>query len=263
MVRTSISPETWRRRSLLSSTIVTAARPDGRGPTELRPITIETGYLKYAEGSALVSVGNTRVLCAASLEEKVPPWMRGRGTGWITAEYAMLPRATSERTQREATRGRVGGRTHEIQRIIGRALRATVDLSKLGERTIWIDCDVIQADGGTRTASITGAYVALALALRKAFDPKDPKKWPLRGQIAATSVGIVNGVAVLDLPYEEDSTAEVDMNVAMTDAGGFVELQGTAEGVPFTREQLTMLLDLAEGGIRELFTHQRTALDLA
>jgi ribonuclease PH len=263
MVRMSINPEIWRRRLLLNSTIVSAARLDGRGPTELRPITIDTGYLKYAEGSALVSVGNTRVLCAASLEEKVPPWMRGRGTGWITAEYAMLPRATSERTQREATRGRVGGRTHEIQRIIGRALRAVVDLSKLGERTIWIDCDVIQADGGTRTTSITGAYVALALALRKAFDPKDPKKWPLRGQIAATSVGIVNGVAVLDLPYEEDSTAEVDMNVAMTDAGGFVELQGTAEGVPFTREQLTMLLDLAEGGIRELFEHQRTALDLA
>jgi ribonuclease PH len=243
--------------------VTTLARPDGRAPTELRPIVIETGYLKYAEGSALVSVGNTRVLCAASLEEKVPPWMRGRGTGWITAEYAMLPRATNERTQREAARGRIGGRTHEIQRIIGRALRAVVDLSKLGERTIWIDCDVIQADGGTRTTSITGAYIALALALRKAFDPKDLKKWPLRGQIAATSVGIVNGVAVLDLPYDEDSKAEVDMNVAMTDAGGFVELQGTAEGVPFSREQLTMLLDLAEGGIRELFAHQRAALDLA
>ncbi|GAC1417082.1 MAG: ribonuclease PH [Candidatus Velthaea sp.] len=241
----------------------TLVRPDGRAPDELRPITIETNYLAYAEGSALVSVGNTRVLCAASVEEKVPPWMRGRGNGWITAEYAMLPRATNERTQRESSKGRIGGRTHEIQRIIGRALRAVVDLSKLGERTIWIDCDVIQADGGTRTTSITGAYVALALALRKTFDPKDPKKWPLRGAIAATSVGIVNGMPVLDLPYAEDSTAEVDMNVAMTEAGGFVELQGTAEGAPFTREQLTVLLDLAAGGIRGLFEHQRNAIDRA
>jgi ribonuclease PH len=239
------------------------ARPDGRGPAELRPIRIETGYLKYAEGSALVSVGDTRVLCAASLEEKVPPWMRGRGTGWITAEYAMLPRATSERTQRESSKGKIGGRTHEIQRIIGRALRAVVDLSKLGERTLWIDCDVLQADGGTRTTSITGAYIALALALRKSFDPKDAKKWPLRGSIAATSVGIVDGTMVLDLPYAEDSKAEVDMNVAMTDAGAFVELQGTAEGVPFSRFQLDGLLDLAQAGIRELFDHQRAALDLA
>ncbi|GAC1402153.1 MAG: ribonuclease PH [Candidatus Velthaea sp.] len=241
----------------------TLVRPDGRAPDELRPMTIETNYLAYAEGSALVSAGNTRVLCAASIEEKVPPWMRGRGSGWITAEYAMLPRATSERTQRESAKGRVGGRTHEIQRIIGRALRAVVDLSKLGERTIWIDCDVIQADGGTRTTSITGAYVALALALRKTFDPKDPKKWPLRGQIAATSVGIVKGLPVLDLPYVEDSAAEVDMNVAMTDAGAFVELQGTAEGVPFTRDQLNVLLDLADVGIRRLFEQQRVALDRA
>ena len=244
-------------------TALTYARPDGRAPTQLRPITIETNYLKYAEGSALVSVGDTRVLCAASLEEKVPPWMRGRGSGWITAEYAMLPRATNERNVRESTKGKIGGRTHEIQRIIGRALRAVVDLSKLGERTLWVDCDVIQADGGTRTTSITGAYIALALALRKAFDPKDAKKWPLRGLIAATSVGIVDGTLVLDLPYAEDSRAEVDMNVAMTDAGGFVELQGTAEGVPFNRRQLDALLDLAEGGIRELFEHQRAALDLA
>ena len=244
-------------------TATTFVRPDGRGPAELRPVRIETGYLKYAEGSALVSVGDTRVLCAASVEDKVPPWMRGRGSGWITAEYAMLPRATSERTQRESTKGKIGGRTHEIQRIIGRALRAVVDLSKLGERTLWIDCDVLQADGGTRTASITGAYVALALALRKSFDPTNTKKWPLRGMIAATSVGIVHGTMVLDLPYAEDSTAEVDMNVAMTDAAAFVELQGTAEGVPFSRAQLDGLLELAEGGIRTLFDHQRAALDLA
>jgi len=244
-------------------TATTFVRPDGRNPTALRPVRIETGYLKYAEGSALVSVGDTRVLCAASLDERVPPWMRGRGTGWISAEYAMLPRATSERTQRESSKGKIGGRTHEIQRIIGRALRAVVDLAKLGERTLWIDCDVLQADGGTRTTSITGAYIALALALRKSFDPKDPKKWPLRGLIAATSVGIVEGTMVLDLPYAEDSKAEVDMNVAMTDAGAFVELQGTAEGAPFSRVQLDGLLDLAERGIRELFDYQRAALDLA
>jgi ribonuclease PH len=244
-------------------TATTFVRPDGRSPAELRPVRIETGYLKYAEGSALVDVGDTRVLCAASLEDRVPPWMRGRGTGWITAEYAMLPRATSERNARESAKGKIGGRTHEIQRIIGRSLRAIVDLAKLGERTIWLDCDVIQADGGTRTASITGAYVALALALRKSFDPADARAWPLRGMIAATSVGIVHGTMVLDLPYEEDSVAEVDMNVAMTDAGAFVELQGTAEGVPFSRAQLGGLLDLAESGIRRLFDHQRAALDVA
>ncbi len=244
-------------------TAMTFVRPDGRSPTELRPVRIETGYLKYAEGSVLISIGDTRVLCAASLEEKVPPWMRGRGTGWITAEYAMLPRATSDRNVRESSKGKIGGRTHEIQRIIGRALRAVVDLSKLGEKTLWIDCDVLQADGGTRTASVTGAYIALALALRKSFDHTNAKKWPLRGLIAATSVGIVDGRMVLDLPYEEDSKAEVDMNVAMTDAGAFVELQGTAEGVPFSRSQLDGLLDLAERGIRELFDHQRAALDLA
>ncbi len=229
----------------------------------MRPVRIETSYLKYAEGSALVTVGDTRVLCAASVDDKVPPWMRGRGTGWITAEYAMLPRATSERNQRESAKGKIGGRTHEIQRIIGRALRAVVDLSKLGEKTIWVDCDVLQADGGTRTTSITGAYVALALALRRSFDPNDRAKWPLRGLIAATSVGIVDGSMVLDLPYDEDSRAEVDMNVAMTDAGAFVELQGTAEGVPFSRAQLDGLLNLAQHGITELFDHQRAALAIA
>ena len=213
-----------------------------------------------AEGSVLIGLGATRVICAASYEERVPPWMRGRGTGWVTAEYSMLPRATVERTQREANKGKLGGRTHEIQRLIGRALRATVDMTKLGERMITIDCDVIGADGGTRTASITGAWVALSLALRKHFDPDNAKTWPLTGQIAAISVGIVDGTPVLDLPYIEDSRAEVDMNVAMTAAGGFVELQGTAEGKTFARAQLDTLLGLADGGIRELFEAQRAAL---
>ena len=235
-------------------------RPDGRPPNALRPVTIEPGYMPNAEGSVLIGLGETRVICAASYEERVPPWMRGRGTGWVTAEYSMLPRATVERTQREANKGKIGGRTHEIQRLIGRALRATVDMTKLGERMITIDCDVIGADGGTRTASITGAWVALSFALRKHFDPADAKAWPLTGQIAAVSVGIVDGTPVLDLPYVEDSRAEVDMNVAMTAAGGFVELQGTAEGKPFDRAQLDILLALADGGIRELFEAQRAAL---
>jgi ribonuclease PH len=236
------------------------ARGDGRAADALRPVSIETGYMSNAEGSVLISVGNTRVICAATIEDRVPPWMRGRGTGWVTAEYSMLPRATVERTQREASKGKLGGRTHEIQRLIGRALRATVDMAKLGERMVTIDCDVIGADGGTRTASITGAWVALALALRGAFKENDPKSWPLTGQIAAVSVGIVGGTPVLDLPYEEDSRAEVDMNVAMTTAGGFVEIQGTAEGKPFSRGELDALLGLAEGGIRELFAAQRNAL---
>lgn len=236
-------------------------RSDGRRPDQLRPVSIEPGYLKYAEGSCLISVGHTRVLCAASLEERVPPWMKGRGTGWVTAEYAMLPRATQERTQREAAKGRLGGRTHEIQRIIGRALRAVTDMSKLGERTVWLDCDVLQADGGTRTAAVTGAWVALALALLKSFDPKDARKWPLTGQIAATSVGIVAGMPLLDLAYDEDSRAEVDMNVFMTGSGKFTELQGTAEATPFSRSELDSLLALAEGGIRELLTVQRSVLE--
>ena len=235
-------------------------RTDGRAPDQLRPVTIEPGYLQFPTGSVLISLGNTKVICAATIEDRVPPWMRGRGTGWITAEYSMLPSATPERNQREAVKGRLGGRTHEIQRLIGRALRAVVDLGRLGERTVMVDCDVIGADGGTRTASITGAWVALGLALAKHFDPEKKQKWPLIGQIAAVSVGIVGGAQVLDLPYAEDSTAEVDMNVAMTDAGGFVELQGTAEREPFTREQLDGLLGLAEGGIRELFGHQLSAL---
>jgi ribonuclease PH len=235
-------------------------RSDGRADDQLRAVSIEPGYLAFADGSVLIALGRTRVICAATIEDRVPPWMRGRGTGWITAEYAMLPQATPERNQREATKGRLGGRTHEIQRLVGRALRAVVDLGLLGERSVLIDCDVIGADGGTRTASITGAWVALALALRKHFDPAKAAAWPLRGQIAAVSVGIVDGTPVLDLPYEEDSRAEVDMNVAMTDAGGFVEVQGTAEGEPFSRAQLDGLLGLAEGGIRSLFDAQRDAL---
>ncbi len=228
----------------------------------MRAVSIEPGYLQFPTGSVLISLGNTKVICAATIEDRVPPWMRGRGTGWITAEYSMLPSATPERNQREAVKGRLGGRTHEIQRLIGRALRAVVDLNRLGERTVMVDCDVIGADGGTRTASITGAWVALSLALAKHFDPAKTQKWPLTGQIAAVSVGIVGGVPVLDLPYAEDSTAEVDMNVAMTDAGGFVELQGTAEREPFSRAQLDGLLGLAEGGIRELFGHQLAAVAL-
>jgi ribonuclease PH len=239
-----------------------SVRGDGRAANQLRPVTIEPGFMSNAEGSVLITVGSTRVICAATIEDRVPPWMRGRGTGWVTAEYSMLPRATLERTQREATKGKLGGRTHEIQRLIGRALRATVDMGKLGERMVTVDCDVIGADGGTRTASITGAWVALALALRAKFDPKDVKAWPLVGQIAAVSVGIVGGTPVLDLPYEEDSRADVDMNVAMTAAGQFVEVQGTAEGKPFARAELDALLTLAEGGIRDLFEAQTRALGI-
>ena len=236
-------------------------RSDGRRPDELRPVRIEPGYLKYAEGSCLISVGHTRVLCAATLEDRVPQWMKGRGTGWVTAEYSMLPRATQERTQREASKGRLGGRTHEIQRIIGRALRAVTDMAKLGERTVWLDCDVLQADGGTRTAAVTGAWVALSLALQKSFDRADSRRWPLTGQIAATSVGIAAGHVLLDLAYEEDSRAEVDMNVFMTDSGKFTELQGTAEATPFGRSDLDALLGLAEGGIRTLLGMQRTIVE--
>ncbi|MHB1551333.1 MAG: ribonuclease PH [Vulcanimicrobiaceae bacterium] len=238
-------------------------RADGREREQMRPVTIEPNYLRFAEGSALISIGETRVLCAASIEDRVPSWMRGKGTGWVTAEYAMLPRATQERTARESARGRIGGRTHEIQRIIGRALRAVTDMAKLGERTVWLDCDVLQADGGTRTAAVTGAYVALALALAKKFDPSRTAAWPLAGQIAATSVGIVAGVTLLDLAYEEDSRAAVDMNVAMTDSGKFVEIQGTAEAVPFSRGELDALLNLAETGIRSLHSAQQAVLEPA
>lgn len=213
-----------------------------------------------AEGSVLISVGETRVICAASYEERVPPWMRGRGTGWVTAEYSMLPRATVERTQREANKGKIGGRTHEIQRLIGRALRATVDMAKLGERMITIDCDVIGADGGTRTASITGGYVALALATQKMLEFGRLKRNPLRDQVAATSVGIVEGTALLDLCYEEDSQAEVDVNVVLTGAGEFVELQATGEKSTFREERLAEMIVFARKGMLDLFAAQRVAL---
>lgn len=223
---------------------------------------IEPNPLSFAEGSALIEIGQTRVLCAATIEDKVPLWLRGRGGGWVTAEYSMLPRATPERTQREVTRGRLGGRTHEIQRLIGRALRAVTDLKKLGERSILLDCDVLQADGGTRTAAITGAYVALALACGRVFTPGTPQ-WPLPNQVAAASVGYVDGRAHLDLAYSEDNRAEVDMNVAMTDAGQYVEVQGSAEGQTFDRAQLDELLALAQNGIQRLFEIQREALSAA
>jgi ribonuclease PH len=234
-----------------------ALREDGRRPDELRPIRIEPNYLEFAEGSVLITLGRTRVICAATLEDRVPAWMKGRGTGWVTAEYAMLPRATQERTPRESVKGRPGGRTHEIQRLIGRSLRAVTDMRALGERTLWVDCDVVQADGGTRTAAITGAYVAVALALRKRFVGD---VWPLRSQLAATSVGIVEGKLLLDLAYMEDSRAEVDMNVVMTDRGDLVEVQGTAEAHPFSRTRLEEMLDLAGAGIARLFAAQAEAI---
>jgi ribonuclease PH len=233
-------------------------RLDGRAADQIRQTKITPNYLPYAEGSALIEVGNTKVICAASVEEKVPMFMRNQGRGWVTAEYSMLPRATHTRTQREIQRP--SGRTQEIQRLIGRSLRTIVDMTAMGERTVTVDCDVIQADGGTRTASITGAYVALALALRKMEKEKKLKKNPLLSEVAAISVGIVEQTALLDLKYEEDSTAEVDMNVVCTGQGKFIELQGTAEREPFNREQMDEMLALAEKGIQHLFTIQRYAL---
>lgn len=226
----------------------------------MRPVRITTNYLVTAEGSALIEVGNTRVLCAASVEETVPPFLRNSGKGWVTAEYAMLPRATATRTPREVTKGRPSGRTHEIQRLIGRSLRAVIDMGALGERSIIVDCDVLQADGGTRTASITGAYVAVALALRQLTAFKAIKRLPIRDFVAATSVGIVNGEPMLDLCYEEDSQAEVDMNVVLTGAGKFVELQATSERTPFDDAQLASLLALGRKGIAELTAIQKQAL---
>ncbi len=228
----------------------------------MRPVKIETGYLATAEGSALISVGNTHVLCAASVEDSVPQFLRGSGKGWVTAEYSMLPRATAKRTPREVTKGRPSGRTHEIQRLIGRSLRAVVDLQALGERSITIDCDVLQADGGTRTASITGAFVALAIALQKLVDFRALKKLPLRDYVAATSVGILRGEAMIDLCYEEDSRAEVDMNVVMTGAGKFVELQATAEQEAFDDAHMGSLVALARAGIAELIELQRGIVKL-
>jgi len=237
------------------STIAAPRRADGRLPNQLRPVKIVPDYLKFAEGSALIRVGETRVLCAATLEDRVPPFLRGKGTGWVTAEYSMLPRAGTERTPREASTGRIGGRTHEIQRLIGRSLRSVVDLGGLGERSLTLDCDVLQADGGTRTASITGAYVALARALNK-FGMGHL----LTSQVAAVSVGIGGGTLLLDLDYAEDSSAGVDFNVVMLDDGRFVEVQGTAEQTPFSGEQMAEMVSLAAAGIRQLYELQREAI---
>ena len=235
-------------------------RPSGRAPDELRPVRFVRGYTRHAEGSVLVEFGQTRVLCTATVEPGVPHFLRNSGRGWITAEYGMLPRSTHTRTQREAAKGRQTGRTQEIQRLIGRSLRACIDLAALGERTVTIDCDVLQADGGTRTAAITGGYVALADAVRHLARRGDIRSTPLHGQIAAVSVGVYRGVAVLDLDYAEDSDAETDMNVVMNSGGGFIEVQGTAEGHAFRREELDALLDLAARGISRLHTAQFEAL---
>jgi ribonuclease PH len=232
-------------------------RIDGRSPGDPRPTTITPGYLAHAEGSVLIEVGRTKVICTASIEDRVPPFLRNTGKGWVTAEYGMLPRATSTRTQREASAGKVGGRTQEIQRLIGRSLRSITRLPELGERTIWIDCDVIQADGGTRTASITGGFVALVLALQRMRELALIKDLPIIDYVAATSVGIVGGTALLDLAYEEDSKAEVDMNFVKTGEGKFIELQGTAEGLPFDRRALDALMELADAGIKQLIQKQR------
>jgi ribonuclease PH len=235
-------------------------RPSGRNPDELRPVRITRGYTKHAEGSVLVEFGDTKVVCTASVDERVPPFLRDKGQGWVTAEYGMLPRATNTRTDREAVRGKQSGRTLEIQRLIGRSLRAVTDLAELGPRTLQIDCDVIQADGGTRTASITGAFVALHEAVGKLRAAGLVTGAPIRDFVAAVSVGIYRGVPVLDLDYAEDSACDTDMNVVMTGSGGFVELQGTAEGHPFTRAEMEALVALAEKGIRELVALQRAAL---
>ena len=236
-------------------------RPSGRRPDELRSLRFEAGFTRHAEGSVLVEFGSTRLLCTASVEDSVPPFLRGANQGWITAEYGMLPRATHTRTPREAARGRQTGRTQEIQRLIGRALRATADLKALGERTVTLDCDVLQADGGTRTAAICGGYVALVMAVETLVRDGDLARHPLHGQVAAVSVGIFRGVPVLDLDYAEDSGAETDMNVVMNDAGAFVEVQGTAEGHAFRRQELDRLLDLATQGIRDIMSVQRQVLD--
>ena len=235
-------------------------RPSGRNPDQLREIKFTCGFTKHAEGSVLVEFGDTRVLCTASIENRVPRFLKGKGEGWVTAEYGMLPRSTHERMGREASRGKQGGRTLEIQRLIGRSLRAAVDLKALGECTITIDCDVLQADGGTRTASITGGFVALSLAVNKMLQQGQIKTNPIHGQIASVSVGIYTGVPVLDLDYAEDSNAETDMNVVMNDAGAFIEIQGTAEGHAFRKDELNAMLELASQGIGQLLEKQQQAL---
>lgn len=240
-----------------------STRIDGRAAGELRPVSIQTGFIRQADGSALIEVGATRVICTAMTEESVPPFLRDSGRGWVTAEYGMLPGSSTTRIPREATRGRVGGRTHEIQRLIGRSLRSVIDLTALGARTIWIDCDVIEADGGTRTAAITGSYVALALAIRRLQERGLLTATPLRDTVAAVSVGIVGGQVLVDLCYAEDSTAEVDMNLVMTGSGQFVEVQGTAEAHPFSAQQLAQLTAVGAKAIVELALQQRAALNAA
>lgn len=236
-------------------------RPSKRANDELRTVTFERNFTCHAEGSVLVSFGNTKVLCNASIEDRVPPFLKGKGSGWVTAEYGMLPRATNTRSRREVTSGKQSGRSMEIQRLIGRSLRAIIDLEALGEKTITIDCDVIQADGGTRTASISGAYVALSDAIAELINNKKIKKNPLHGQVAAVSVGIYNGESVLDLDYAEDSNAETDMNVVMNEAGGYIELQGTAEGHAFRQDELKSMLTLAHKGIGEIIQVQNGSLN--
>jgi ribonuclease PH len=235
-------------------------RKDARSPNQMRELRIDLDVNKYAEGSALITLGDTRVICTASLEDRVPPWLRGQGQGWVTAEYGMIPRATDVRTQREASKGRPSGRTQEIQRLIGRSLRAITQLTAMGERTLWVDCDVIQADGGTRTASITGGFVALALAFKRMKEKDQLFKKPLTGLVAATSVGVLEGTPCLDLRYEEDSKADVDMNIVRTSAGRYVEVQGTAEKTPFTQDEMQKMLALANDGIDRLFEMQRKLL---
>ncbi|HUP00375.1 MAG TPA: ribonuclease PH [Gemmatimonadota bacterium] len=256
------TPATGSPRLAVGPEATTAGRGDGRGPAELRPVRIERRVLDYAEGSCLITLGRTRVLCSASVETTVPPWLRGKGQGWVTAEYSMLPRATQTRTPRESTRGRPSGRTQEIQRLIGRSLRSVVDLPALGERTIWLDCDVLQADGGTRTAAVTGAMVALYDALSQPAEAAPPLTAAIRELVAATSVGLVGRFPVLDLCYGEDAAAMIDLNLVMTESGRLVEIQGTAEREPFGRDVLDTLIDLGAAGIRELIQRQRQALDL-
>jgi len=235
-------------------------RNDGRAADELRPVSIRPNFIKHAEGSVLIEVGDTRVVCTASVQEKVPPFLYRTGRGWVTAEYGMLPRATTDRTEREAAKGKQGGRTMEIQRLIGRSLRAAVNHELLGERTIWLDCDVLQADGGTRTASITGSYVALVLALGRLYVDGQMQSWPVVDFVAAVSVGMLNGTALLDLNYAEDSKAGTDMNVVATDKGKFVEIQGTAETASFSEEEMHAMLSLAKNGIGQLIEKQREVL---
>ena len=236
------------------------ARKDNRLVNQIRPVRITRNFTKYAEGSILVETGDTKVICNASIEEKVPGWLRGEGQGWVTAEYSMLPRSTGVRTIREAAKGKISGRTQEIQRLIGRSLRSVVDLSKIGERSIWLDCDVLQADGGTRTASITGAFVALVDAVNKLYQEEVIKEFPIKDFIAATSVGIIEGQAMVDLNYGEDSRAQVDMNLVMTGQGSFVEIQGTAEGDPFSDNQFQEMIGLGKRGIEELIGLQKQVL---